>query len=335
MYGARNYSRGQTKTTNFLNHFGMSDKCSDYILKHQNSTLGTQWTDPYEPIFEKCPFEKLLWYYDRLFGHSSHQTMNRTDLVLVTGHFEGRIGWHFILKRKVSPIFFSPLRGGHLLQNYIPSLIFIYSLVLMTRTVKVRFSSAPIVATWLVLTDAYMTFDPCASNTWVASWSTRSTFLDSVIQAMREMKIYVQTGSGCWIIGIYAFWATISEKSCTGWEVVEEARGLVPDAMSTTAQWTLVVDLLLAEQFCCYVTQSPRFRTPLSSVRGRHTSQWLNSWSKYHSIPQKYWTHPQCLPKIMKKSAIDAFFKAEIDGALSKKFNEMWLWKKLNKNNHF
>jgi len=45
-----------------------------------------------------------------------------------------------------------------------------------------------------------------------------------------------------------------------------------------------------------------------------------NFWemSFWETIPQKYWPHPQCSPKIMKKSAIDAFFKAEIDGALSK-----------------
>ena len=34
----------------------------------------------------------LLWYFDRLFGHSSHRAMNGTDLALVTGHLEGRIG---------------------------------------------------------------------------------------------------------------------------------------------------------------------------------------------------------------------------------------------------
>jgi len=45
--------------------------------------------------------------------------------------------------------------------------------------------------------------------------------------------------------------------------------------------------------------------------------------SFWETIPQKYWPHPQCLPKIMKKSAINAFFKAKIDGALSKKFNNM------------
>ena len=45
----------------------MSDKCSDYILKRQNSTLGIQWTDPYKPIFEKCPFEKL---YPKNIGHT-------------------------------------------------------------------------------------------------------------------------------------------------------------------------------------------------------------------------------------------------------------------------
>ena len=45
----------------------------------------------------------LLWYFDRLFSHSSHRAMNGTDLALVTGHLEGRIGWHFTLKRKVSP----------------------------------------------------------------------------------------------------------------------------------------------------------------------------------------------------------------------------------------
>ena len=34
----------------------------------------------------------ILWYFDRLFGHLSHQAMNGTDLALVTGHLEGRIG---------------------------------------------------------------------------------------------------------------------------------------------------------------------------------------------------------------------------------------------------
>ena len=46
--------------------------------------------------------KKILWYFDWLFGHSSHRAMNQTDLALVTGHLEGWIGWHFTLKRKVS-----------------------------------------------------------------------------------------------------------------------------------------------------------------------------------------------------------------------------------------
>ena len=44
----------------------------------------------------------VLWYFDQLFDHSSHRAMNGTDLELVTGHLEGRIGWHFTLKRNVS-----------------------------------------------------------------------------------------------------------------------------------------------------------------------------------------------------------------------------------------
>ena len=59
----------------------------------------------------------VLWYFDWLFSQSSHRPMNWTDLALVMGHLEGRIGWHFALKRKVSPKRNSPLHGVGLLRN--------------------------------------------------------------------------------------------------------------------------------------------------------------------------------------------------------------------------
>ena len=40
----------------------------------------------------KAGGSKVLWYFDQLFCHSSHRAMNGTDLVLVMGHLEGRIG---------------------------------------------------------------------------------------------------------------------------------------------------------------------------------------------------------------------------------------------------
>ena len=58
----------------------------------------------YTNYFSKNPFPLyVLWYFDQLFSHLSHRAMKGTDLALVTGHLEGRIGWHFTLKRKVSP----------------------------------------------------------------------------------------------------------------------------------------------------------------------------------------------------------------------------------------
>jgi len=86
------YSRGQTKTTIFLNHFGMSDKCSDYILKRQNSTLGIQWTDPYEPIFEKCPFEKL---YPKNIGHTLNAYLKSWKKAQSTPFLKPRLMVHF------------------------------------------------------------------------------------------------------------------------------------------------------------------------------------------------------------------------------------------------
>ena len=61
----------------------------------------------------------------------SHWAMNRTDMALVTGHLEGRIGWHFTLKRKVSPKNNFLHCVGLPITNYSPLQIFIYSLALM------------------------------------------------------------------------------------------------------------------------------------------------------------------------------------------------------------
>ena len=113
--------------------------------------------------------------------------MKETDLALVTGHLEGWRGWHFTLKRKVSP--------------------------------KIHFPH-------------------CTA---------------------------------------YTYNKTIYHPPI--WEVLGEARMLVPDAMST-AQWTLVAGWTLLLN----VTRSSWFWTLLPSVQGHHMSHWLNSWSKYHSI---------------------------------------------------
>ena len=155
---------------------------------------------------------KVLWYFDRLFGHSSHQTMNRTDLVLVTGHFEGRIGWHFILKRKFSPIFFFSAARRTPITKLHTTKIFIHSLVLMVVPPLPTIQHIP------------------TSNS-----SPLST-------------------------------------SCV-------IRSNIDNNIVDNHSRTLVVDVSLAEQFCCYVTWSPRFRTPLPSVQGHHMSQGLNSWS--------------------------------------------------------
>ena len=55
-------------------------------------TRNSPW--PYCGILTDC----LVTHHIR-----DDQAMNWTDLVLVTGHLEGQIGWHFTLKRKVSP----------------------------------------------------------------------------------------------------------------------------------------------------------------------------------------------------------------------------------------
>jgi len=142
--------------------------------------------------------------------------MNRTDLVLVTGHFEGQIGWHFILKRKFSPIYFFSTARQTPITKLHTTKIFIHSLVLMVVPPLPTIQHIP------------------TSNSLPPS------------------------------------------TSCV-------IRSNIDNNIVDNRSRTLVVDVSLAEQFCCYVTRSPWFRTPLPSVRGRHTSQGLNSWSKYHS----------------------------------------------------
>ena len=133
------------------------------------------------------PCMTILWYFNWLFSHSSHQAMNRTDLAFVTGHLEGRIGWHFTLKWKVTPKIY---------------------------------------------------------------------FLHCVVYTYNTTTYHLLI-----------------------WEVLEEVRRLVPDAMSA-AQWILVAGWTLLLD----VTWSSWFQTPLPSVQGCQASHWLNSWLKYHSI---------------------------------------------------
>jgi len=66
----------------------MSDKCSDYILKHQNSILVIQWTDPYKPIFEKCPFEKL---YPKNIGHTLNAYLKSWKKSAINAFFKAKI----------------------------------------------------------------------------------------------------------------------------------------------------------------------------------------------------------------------------------------------------
>jgi hypothetical protein len=58
----------------------MSDKCSEYILKHQYSILGIQWTDPYKPIINSFYKFKLISVYQNL-GKSFVQLFRPTIVI--------------------------------------------------------------------------------------------------------------------------------------------------------------------------------------------------------------------------------------------------------------
>jgi len=82
----------------------MSDECLEYISKHQNSTLGIQWTDPYEPTLRNALLRKYTpkilarpWSLPKIMKNSAINTFLRAKF---DGELLNKIQQEMTLKRK-------------------------------------------------------------------------------------------------------------------------------------------------------------------------------------------------------------------------------------------